>query len=46
MLTVYPGVAAVANVSANDVLPKTFQIQAVVAVGGNVTATIGASLID
>lgn len=43
-LTVYPAIAAVANVSASDVLPATWRVSAVVA-GTNVTATVGASLI-
>jgi len=47
VLTVYPGLTAAANVTANDVLPKTFRV--ITAIGGGtpaVTATIGASLIN
>jgi len=44
VLTVYPGVTATANVSASDVLPRTWRIQAVVGTGP-ITATVGASLI-
>lgn len=43
VLTVYPGIAAVANVSASDVLPDTWRIET--AIGGTtptVTATISA----
>lgn len=46
VLTVYPGLPATANVSANDVLPPTWRISATI--GGTtpaVTATIGASVI-
>lgn len=46
VLTLFPGAAVSANVSANDILPRNFRVQAVV--GGTtpaVTATIGASLI-
>jgi len=44
VLTVYPAAPATANLSANDVLPDTWRISAVV--GTNpVTATIGASVI-
>lgn len=47
VLTVYPGVAVSANVSASDVLPATFRIQAVVGgtVTGTFTATIGGCLL-
>lgn len=46
VLTVFPGAAVAANVSANDILPRTWQVQAVVAgTTPAVTATIGASLI-
>src|SRR5689334_18301024 len=47
VLTVYPGVAASANVAANDVLPRTWRVRTVI--GGTtpaVTATIGASVVD
>jgi len=46
MLTVYPGVAVTANVSASDVLPRTWRISAVI--GGtspSATATVGCSVI-
>jgi hypothetical protein len=46
VLTVFPGGPVAANVSANDILPRTFRVQAVVAgTTPSVTATIGASLI-
>lgn len=46
VLTVYPSQAVSANVSANDILPRTFRVSAVVGgTGPAVTATIGASLI-
>ncbi len=46
VLTVYPGLPATANVSANDVLPPVFQIQAVVAgTTPSVTATVAAHFI-
>jgi hypothetical protein len=46
ILTVYPGVAAVSNVSASDVLPATWRVNIVVTdnVGtAAVTGTVGAS---
>lgn len=43
VLRVFPGAAVTANVSANDVLPKTWRVQYVVATGP-VTATIGGSI--
>lgn len=39
-LTVYPGLTAAANVTANDVLPYTWNIKAVVAGANATTATI------
>jgi hypothetical protein len=46
VLTVYPGLAATANVGANDVLPATWRVQALVAgTTPTVTATIAASLL-
>jgi hypothetical protein len=45
VLTVYPSIAAAANTAANDVLPTSWRVQAVVAVAGTVTATIGAALL-
>lgn len=44
VLTVYPGAAVTANVSASDVLPATWRVISTVATGP-VTATIGASVI-
>jgi hypothetical protein len=44
VLRVYPGIAASANVSANDVTPITAQLSSVVATGP-VTATISMQLI-
>lgn len=44
VLTVYPGLAAVASLTANDLLPKTWRIRSVIAgTTPSVTATIGAS---
>lgn len=46
VLTVYPGLTASANVTANDVLPRDWRV--ITAIAGTtpaVTATIGASLI-
>lgn len=42
VLTVYPGVAAVANVAASDVLPPTWRVRWTIS-GGTITGTIGAS---
>jgi hypothetical protein len=44
-LTVYPGITAVANVSINAPLPRTWRVQAVVTTGP-ITATIGASVMQ
>jgi hypothetical protein len=45
LLTVYPGIAVAANVSASQVLPKTWRVRCVIAgTTPAVTATIGASL--
>lgn len=44
VLTVYPGIAPTANVAANDILPTTWDVQAVIAGAGTITATIGAAL--
>lgn len=44
VLTVYPGIAAVANVSANDVLPYYWDVE-VVPSGSTATYTVGASVI-
>ena len=46
VLTVYPGLTAAANVTVNDVLPRTWRV--ITAIGGStpaVTATVGASVI-
>lgn len=46
VLTVFPGITASANVAANDILPRTWRVSAVI--GGTtpaVTATIGASVV-
>lgn len=46
VLTVYPGLTAAANVTANDVLPRDWRV--IYAIGGTtpaVTATIAASLV-
>ena len=46
VLTVFPGLTASANVTANDVLPKTWRvISAIGGTGPSVTATVGASLL-
>lgn len=46
VLRVFPGAPATANVSANDLLPRTWRVIAVVAgTTPSVTATIGASVI-
>lgn len=44
-LTVYPGVAASANVAANSPLPAVWRATAVVSASGNITGTVGASVI-
>lgn len=47
VLTLYPGLTAAANVTANDVLPKVWRV--ITTVAGTtpaVTATIGASLVN
>ena len=45
LLTLYPGVTPVANVSVSQVLPKTWRVRHVIAgTAPQVTATIGASL--
>jgi hypothetical protein len=43
-LTLYPGMTNAANVMQNDVLPRTWRVQAVVT-GTSVSATVGASVI-
>lgn len=44
-LTVYPGIAAVANVSASDVLPRTWRVQAVANNANPTSYFVGASVI-
>lgn len=47
VLTVYPGLTAAANVTASDVVPRTFRVlYAIAGTTPSVTATIAASLID
>lgn len=46
LLTVYPGLVAAANVTVNDILPRTFRVQAVIAGGFAPVGTIGCSLVD
>jgi hypothetical protein len=43
--TVYPGIPAAANVSANDVLPKTFRVIATYNSGTSSTFTVGVTLL-
>lgn len=43
--TVYPGLPATANVSANDVLPKTFRVIATYNSGTSSTFTVGVTLL-
>lgn len=43
--TVYPGLPATANVSANDVLPKTFRVIATYNSGTSLTFTVGIHLL-
>lgn len=42
-LTIYPGIAATANVAANTVLPRTFRVEVTITGSGTATATIGMS---
>lgn len=47
VLRVYPGLAATANLSANDILPASYRV--ITAIGGTtpaVTATVSAVLVD
>jgi len=47
VLTVFPSATAAANVAANDMLPRTWRVSAVVGgTGPSVTATIGASVVS
>lgn len=43
--TIYPGIPATANVSANDVLPKTFRVLATANNANATTYTVGATLL-
>jgi hypothetical protein len=43
--TVYPGATVTANVSANDVLPKTFQIKVTANNANAATYTVGAAVL-
>lgn len=45
VLTIYPGIASVANLSLNDVLPRTYRIDCTLS-GGTVTGTIAAILLN
>lgn len=45
VLTVYPGVAAVANVSANDVLPRGFRVTVTAGDGSSYTYSISANFV-
>ena len=46
VLTVFPSAPVAANVSANDLLPRSWRVSAVVGgTGPSVTATIGASVV-
>lgn len=46
-LRIYPGIAAIANVAASDVLPRTFRVRlhALAGTTPTVTATVGLSLL-
>lgn len=45
-LTVYPGIAVTANVSASAVLPRTWRVSLAGAASQNMTLSVGASLIQ
>jgi hypothetical protein len=45
MLTLYPGLTAIANVTVSGVLPITWRIVATLGGSGNITGSIGAVLI-
>lgn len=45
VLTIYPGVAAAANVSASDILPRTWRVTATPADAKRATYSVGASVI-
>lgn len=44
--TVYPGAPVTANISADSPLPATWRVQAIVSSNGNVTGTVGASVVQ
>lgn len=46
VLTVYPGIAVSANVSASDVLPRTWRVLVTANNANPVTYTVGACLLD
>jgi hypothetical protein len=46
VMTVYPGATVTANVSADSPLPATWRVQAIVSSNGNVTGTVGASVVQ
>ncbi len=45
VLKVYPGITVAANVSASDILPKTWRVRMVHADGDSITYSIGANLV-
>ena len=45
VLTLYPGLTSAANITANDILPRDWRVQAVVAGTNTATGTVGASVI-
>lgn len=45
VLTVYPGLTASANLAANDVMPPTWDVTAVVAGAGSATFTVAESML-
>lgn len=46
VLTIYPGIAAVANVSVSDILPRTWRITATHANADSLTYSVGSSIIN
>lgn len=46
VLKVYPGITVAANVSASDILPKTWRVVMTHSAGTNFTYSVGASLIQ
>lgn len=45
VLRIFPGMTAAANVAANDVLPRTWRVNAVHADADSITYSVGASII-